>query len=94
MARFRPEQLLFEPHGLIERQMARSPAVVNRLPYESGSKMTRVRIPDGACGRRDWHAFDLLHLFRLEIRVVEYQALGHRTTNRFDFQARRSSISR
>ncbi|MBI3264027.1 MAG: hypothetical protein HYZ58_12880, partial [Acidobacteria bacterium] len=32
--RFRPEQLLFELLGLIERQMARPPAVVNRLPYE------------------------------------------------------------
>lgn len=50
--RFRPEQLLFELLGLIEREMARAPAVVNRLAYESRSKMTRVRIADGAgsCG--------------------------------------------
>jgi hypothetical protein len=44
-ARFRAEQLLLEPLGLIEGQLARAPAVVDRLAYESGSKMTRVGIP-------------------------------------------------
>lgn len=43
--------------------------------------MTRGRIPDGARSRRDWHASDLLHVFRLEVRVVKRQAPGHRMTN-------------
>src|SRR3990172_4208981 len=80
-ARFRPEQLLLETLGLIECEMARSPAVVNGLAYEGRSKVTRLRIADGACSRRDWHAFDPLHVFRLEIRVVKHQALWHGTPN-------------
>jgi len=80
-ARFRPEQFLFELLGLLQRQMARSPAVVHRLPYEHWSKMTHVRIPDGARSPRDWHAFELLHVFRLEIRVVKRQALWHGSAN-------------
>ena len=79
--RSRPEQLLFEPLGLIEREMARAPAVINRLAYESWSKMRRVRVPDGACSRRDWHAFDPLYVFRREIRVVKRQALRHGPAN-------------
>src|SRR5437870_1764651 len=78
-ARFRPEQLLFKLLGVIERQMARSPAVVNRLAYKSRSKMSRVRIPNGACSRRHWHAFDLLYLSRLEVGIVNRQALRHGT---------------
>src|SRR5438445_12158414 len=73
----RPEQLLFEPLGLIEREMARAPAVINRLAYESGSKMIRMRIPDGARSRRDWYAFDPLYIFRRKIRVVNRQAPRH-----------------
>ena len=49
-----------EPLGRIEGEIARAPAVVNRLAYERRAKMTRVRIADGACSRRDWHTVDLL----------------------------------
>src|SRR5438093_5660125 len=77
----RPEQLLFEPLGLIEREMARAPAVMNRLAYESGSKTTRMRIPDGARRRRDGYAFDPLYLVRREIRVVKRQGLRHGPAN-------------
>src|SRR5438093_13434647 len=77
----RPEQLLFEPLGLIEREMARAPAVMNRLAYKSGSKMTRLRIRDGARRRRDGYAFDPLYIFRREIRVVKRQALRHPPAN-------------
>src|SRR2546422_9960802 len=79
--RSRPEQLFLEPLGLIERKMAGAPAVINRLAYESGSKMRCVRVPDGACSRRDWHAFDPLYVFRREIRVVKRQALRHGPAN-------------
>ena len=66
-ARFHPEQLVCEALGFIEGEMAGAPAVANGLADERGSKMTRVRIADGACSRRDWHAFDLLHVLRIQI---------------------------
>lgn len=79
--RLRTEQLLFELLGLVDGQMARSPAIVNCLSYQSGTKMTRVRIPDSACRRRDGHALDLLQILRPEVRVVKCQTLGHSPTN-------------
>ena len=80
-AQFRPEQLVFEPLGRIEGEMARAPAVADGLAYERGSEMTRVRIADGACGRRDRYAIDLFHVFRREIRVVKRQPFGHGPAN-------------
>jgi LigD-like primase-polymerase len=91
---FRPEQLVFELLGLIECQMAHSPAVVDRLPNERGSKMACVRIANGACRRRDWHAFDPLNIARLEVRVVERQALRHGTTNPECCRQRRPALGR
>lgn len=43
---FCPEHLVFELLSVIECQMAGSPAVVDRLPNEWGSKMACVRIAD------------------------------------------------
>jgi hypothetical protein len=51
-----PEQFLFESLGFIEREMARASAVANCPACERGSEMTRARIADGACRRRDGYA--------------------------------------
>src|SRR6266852_6400626 len=80
-ARFHPEQLVCEALGFIEGEMAGAPAVANGLADERGSKMTRVRIADGACRRRDGYAVDLLQVFRREIRVMKRQPFGHRPAN-------------
>src|SRR5258708_12547252 len=72
-ARFRPEQLAVELLGLVEGELARTPAVADGLADERGSEMTPVRIANGAAGPPDRHPPHLFHVFRPALALLNPQ---------------------
>src|SRR6266545_189732 len=74
VSRATTEQLALETICCIDGKVTLPPTVGDRLTYEGGSEVIRVRIADGAFSRCHRHAFNLPNIFLCEIRVVEDEA--------------------
>jgi len=66
------QEFFLQAIGFIECQVARLASVRDCLADERRSEMGGVHVADGARGRRDGYAIDLLDVLWFEIRVVKH----------------------